>query len=91
MITLAIRKYCHDCPNFDVRHDIIFYDNQANHTITCAHSEQCERMKEYLEKNVVTNPLSKALEPVSDGNHCVICGVDIPKGKVVCLKCQEGY
>ena len=50
MISLDVRKYCENCPNFEADVDKIYCSNgEVLTTIRCANSRQCHEIKTYLE------------------------------------------
>ena len=67
MINLYVKKYCHECPDFEskIEKEQIFISKNAYHNmtnITCVNAERCESIKKYLEDQQKYDALKKGYE-----------------------------
>lgn len=52
MIILDVKKYCHNCPLFDVSSDIVLStDNRNDVYVRCSKYVACDVVEKYLERS----------------------------------------
>lgn len=54
MITLNLKPYCEECPEFEVMDEDLTFDEDDTtcHVITCKHIKKCDSIDKFLRKEL---------------------------------------